>query len=46
MFCLMVSLLNRVKFGAWGTVFTFGVCKSGNGGMNGGGLLEMCIGSV
>ena len=46
MFCLMVSLLNGVKFGAWGIMFTFGVCKSRNGGMNGGGLLEWCIGSV
>ena len=46
MFCLMVSLLDGIKFGVWGTVFTFGVCKSGNGGMNRGGLLEWCIGSV
>ena len=46
MFCLMVSLLDGVKFGVWGTVFTFGVYKSGNGGVNGGGLLEWCIGSV
>ena len=46
MFCLMVSLLDGVKFRVWGTMFTFGVCKSGNGSMNGGGLLEWCIGSV
>ena len=46
MFFLMVSLLDGVKLGVWGMVFTFGVCKSGNGGMKGGGLLEWCIGSV
>ena len=46
MFFLMVSLLDGVKLGVWGTVFTFGVCKSGNAGMKGGGLLEWCIGSV
>ena len=40
----MVSLLDGVKLGVLGTVFTFGVCSSGNGGMKGRGLL--CIGSV
>ena len=46
MFFLMVSLLDGVKLGVWGTVFTFSECKSGNGGMKGGGLLEWCMGLV
>ena len=44
MFFLMVSLLDGVKLGVWGTEFTFGVCSSGNGSMKGRGML--CIGSV